>query len=187
MPPNFNKKAGEIVSLSRFADILGVHRSSVSKAISSNRLVKSIVIENGKKFIHVYLGCVEWHQHKEHTKDRAVPESEEIQNSKARREYYRSLQAKQDYEVQTGLLVQVDEVAQMGAEICLKAKQYLENSRDRDCYQVPKITSDFEARKFLKKRDDGFLNQISGLETVAKTISEATTAIQLGEDIDEEY
>ena len=186
MRTEFNRKKGEIVSLSKFAEILGVHRSSVSKAINSRRLSKSIVTENGKKLVHVFSGCVEWNQNKEHAKDRAVPESEDVQNSKARREYYRSMQAKQDYEVQTGLLVQVDEVAQIGAGICLKARQYLENSRDRDCYQIPKISSDFEARKFLKKRDDGFLNQIAGLKNVAKDVADEANTIQTEGDLDEE-
>ena len=96
------------------------------------------------------------------------------------------MQAKQDYEVQTGLLVQVDEVAQIGSEICLKARQYLENSRDRDCYQIPKISSDFEARQFLKKRDDGFLNQIAGLKNVAKDIADEAVTVQSEGDLDEE-
>lgn len=183
---DFNKKKGEIVSPSKFAEILGVHRSSVSKAINNRRIFKSIVTANGKKLVHVFSGCIEWHNNKEHAKDRAVPESEDMQNSKARREYYRSMQAKQDYEVQTGLLVQVDEVAQIGSEICLKARQYLENSRDRDCYQIPKISSDFEARQFLKKRDDGFLNQIAGLKNVAKDIADEAVTVQSEGDLDEE-
>lgn len=182
----FNKNIGESVSLSRFAEIIGVDRAAVTAAVKRKRLSKSIIFKFGKKKIHVLSGCIEWHLKKDYSMDRTIPDTEYIKESKSRREYYRSLQAKLEYERQIGLLVEVDEVAQAGAEICLKARQYLENSRDRDCYQIPKIFTDFEARQFLKKRDDRFLNQISALTSVTQSISEASTAFQPEEDMDDE-
>lgn len=182
-----NKNIGENVSPSRFAEIIGVDRAAVTAAINRKRLIKSVILKFGKKRIHVLSGCIEWHANKECSMDRTSPDTEYIKESKSRREYYRSLQAKLDYERQIGLLVEVDEVAQAGAEICLKARQYLENTRDRDCYHIPKIMTDFEARQFLKKRDDGFLHQISGLTSVAQNISEASVSFQPEEeDIDDE-
>ena len=171
----------KLASQQEFADILGVDRSTVTHAIRGKRLKNSVVKVGTRKKIMIYQGCVEWYLKKHIEKDRKTDLTPEIEKSRAVREHYRSLLTKQEYEVKSCQLVSVDEVAKKGAEICLAARRYLEDRREKDSFKLPLAENDFEARKLLRERDDGFLRELSQLKSVADAVLKGE-----GEDFGEE-
>ena len=116
-------------TVQEFAIILGVDRTTVTKAIASKRLDKSIVEGSSPKQIEIYEGCIEWYLKKHMEKDRFGKSNSDIAASKARHEYYRSLLTKLDYEIKTGEYIPFKDVGQAGAEIVLEAKQFLLDSQ----------------------------------------------------------
>jgi len=152
---------GLAVSAAEFARILGVYKSTVSRAIREKRLKKSLKKEGARYKILIFEGCIEWYLNKQLEKDRYASSPIDIEKSRARKEHYKSLLTKLDYEVRTGDLISFAEAVQKGQEVCIRARQLLENSRDKDCFKIPLISDDFDARQFLKERDDRFLNLLA--------------------------
>ena len=56
---NSQKRLGIAVSSQEFAEILGVNKSTVSRAIKTKRLEHSVIEIDGQVKILVYQGCVE--------------------------------------------------------------------------------------------------------------------------------
>lgn len=158
-------------SLQEFADILGVDRTTVTKAISTKRLEQSIVPRSSPKRIEIFSGCVEWYAKKQISKDRYAKDKKDIHDSKARHEYYRSLLTKLEYEVKRGHYLPLEEVRQKGMEICRNARRYLDDRRDSDALVLPTFNDDFESRKILKERDDAFMERLVELETVGDNVA----------------
>lgn len=158
-------------NVQEFADILGVDRTTVTKAISTKRLDKAIVKGSSPKRIEVFAGCVEWYLKKQVERDRYAQEDQDVKKSKARHEYYRSLLTKLEYEVKRGHLLPLEEVRQKGMEICLNARRYLDDRRDSDALVLPTFKDDFEARKILRDRDDRFMERLVELEKVGDEVS----------------
>ncbi|MFK7822774.1 MAG: hypothetical protein AB8G05_01355 [Oligoflexales bacterium] len=165
---------GKAVSSMEFAEILGVNKSTVSRAIKSKRLEHSLVKADGQIKILVYEACVEWHLRKNFEKDRYAEDSKDVAESKARHEYYRSLLTKLEYDLKSGHVVPVEEVRQKGMEICLNARRYLDDRRDSDALVLPTFKDAFESRKILRGRDDGFMERLVKLETVGDEVAQET-------------
>lgn len=164
-----------IVSQQEFADILGVDRTTVAHAIRTKRLETSIVKKGARKNIKVYDGCIEWYLKKNFEKGRfSPPDPKNIQQSKARSEFYKSLIKELEYKVMTGKCVPVDEVSIKGSAICLNARRYLEERRDQDALILPTFKDDFETRKLLRERDNGFLVRLSKLAQVGTDVARET-------------
>ena len=168
---NSQKRLGIAVSSQEFAEILGVNKSTVSRAIKTKRLEHSVIEIDGQVKILVYQGCVEWHLRKNFEKDRYTENSKEVAKSKARHEYYRSLLTKLEYEVKSGHLLPLEEVRQKGMEICTNARRYLDDRRDSDALILPTFKDDFQTRKLLRERDDKFMERLVELETVGDQIA----------------
>ncbi|MFK7823918.1 MAG: hypothetical protein AB8G05_07170 [Oligoflexales bacterium] len=58
---NENGCLGKSCSLLEFSEIIGVHKSSVTKAIKTGRLKASLVDEAGKKKVLIARGVLEWY------------------------------------------------------------------------------------------------------------------------------
>ena len=159
-------------SIPELADILGVERSTVTKAISTKRLEQSIVPRSSPKRLEIFAACIEWYTKKQVSKDRYVKDKMDIQDSKARHEYYRSLLTKLEYDVKSGHLLPLEEVRQKGMEICRNARRYLDDRRDSDALHLPTFKDDFESRKLLRERDDAFMERLVELETVGDQVAQ---------------
>ena len=184
---------GLAVSATEFARILGVYKSTVSRAISEKRLKKSLKKEGSRYKILVFEGCVEWYLNKQLEKDRYASSPKDIEKSRARKEHYKSLLTKLDYEVRTGDLISFAEAVQKGQEVCIRARQLLENSRDKDCFKIPLISDDFDARKFLKERDDRFLKLLAEVNEELDKVRDQSALIEnscddeKAEDADDDF
>jgi len=171
------------VSSSEFAKILGVDKSTVSRAIKDRRLKSSLIKDGSRVKIMVYQGCIEWYLNKHLEKDRYSQDSKDFEASKCRREYFRSMLTKLEYQIKTGDVISFNEAAQAGAEVCHLARQMLENRRNIECYKVSAIKDDFEARKFLKERDEAFLKELAGLTDAMVEVKNRALNAALSEDI----
>ena len=170
------------VGVKEFADIMGVDRTTISKAIATKRLDKSVVVgENGKPKITIYDACVEWFLKKNMSKDRHDSEQLDIGKSKARHEHYRSLLTQLEYEIKTAQYIPFKEVGQAGAEIVLIAKQHLLDSRYKHALSLLPITDTFDMENEIKKRDFEFLTMLSKLKDVGKKVSEKSSLTGKGE------
>ena len=159
-------------NVQEFADILGVDRTTVTKAIKSKRLEESIVKGSSPKRIEIFSGCVEWFTRKRLEYDRYAKDDMDVKESKSRHEYYRSLLTKLEYEVKSGYLLPLEEVRQKGMEICRNARRYLDDRRDSDALVLPTFKDDFETRKLLRERDDAFMERLVELETVGDQVAQ---------------
>lgn len=158
-------------SPAEFARMLGVYKSTVTRAIREKRLRKSLVQEGDRTRIIVYEGCIEWYLKKQLSKDHKTKKPEEVEKSRARREYYKSLLTQLEYEVRTQQLVDVEEVAGKGAEICYGARKFLEDRREKDALAFLQIKDNPDKiRELIRERDDGFLLHLSQLKTVASQV-----------------
>ena len=154
-----------------FAEIVGVNKSTVSRAIKTKRLKHSLVKDHGQTKILIFEGCVEWHLKKNMEKDRYAKDEKDVAESKARHEYYRSLLTKLEYDVKSGQFIPVEDVRQKGMEICRNARRYLDDRRDRDALVLPTFKDDFEARQILRERDDHFMERLVELEKVGDEVA----------------
>jgi hypothetical protein len=115
-------------SIREFARIVGVDPSAISRAAKGGeRLSKSVTYENGNPRIIIYDGCLEWHQNKNHRKDRSKKGSGvEIQGILPREvssdieSHYSALIRQAEYAKQTGLLMPAAKFQQEAAE-CFRA------------------------------------------------------------------
>ena len=172
------ERRSKAVSAMEFADLIGVNKSTVSRAMKSKRLEHSLVEEDGQTKILVYQGCVEWHMRKQIEKDRYAKDEHDVAASKARHEYYRSFLTKLEYEVKTAQYIPFKEVGQAGAEIVLEAKQYLLDSRYKHALKLLPIADAFDMEKAIKERDHEFLKTLAKLKEVGKQVAEDSSAIR---------
>lgn len=130
------------VSITEFANILGIDQSSVSKAIARGRLKKSVVIDGLKKRIIVYDGCIEWRDNKDHSKDRGngVRVNAElgddvmpIEVSVALERHFSALLKQLDFHRESGELISIDKYR-------VEAFQIARATRDAILY-IPVSTS----------------------------------------------
>ncbi len=178
----FLRNPNQAVSSAEFAKILGVYKSTVSRAIKDKRLKNSLVKEGTRYKILIYQGCIEWYLNKNLEKDRYSKDSKDFEASKCRREFFRSMLTQLEYLIKTGDVISFNEAAQAGAEVCLAARQMLENRRDIECFQVPGIKDNFEARKFLKDRDEAFLRELACLSDSMVQIKEKAQNSEFSEE-----
>jgi len=150
--------------MSEFARFAGVDHSAVSRAVKArDRLVNSVVEENGKIRIAVYDGCLEWHLNRDSRKNRKLnptvigSNDDEVMDpteSNRLQRHYDALIAQMNFEREAGKLISIDR---------FKAEAYTVGRGVRDAVMyVPD-----EGGRELKKLVIGFIRTRMGEDKVA--------------------
>ncbi len=120
----------------------------MSRAISSGRLRKSVVVDGDKKRIIVYDGCLEWRESKDHSKDRGngvlastdLPtEIMPVELSVSIDRHYTALMKKVEFLRETGELTSVDKFRQetfMAARAARDAVLTVPVTTNREIYGI---------------------------------------------------
>jgi hypothetical protein len=153
--------AGERVSVSirEFARIVGVSHPVVIAAIKAGkRLPTAVINDGGKPKILVYEGCVEWHQNKDHRKDRNLgdpsqtlptdgQEMETADSNKMQR-HYDALLSKVTFLKETGTLTTIDKFKTEAFTVARTVRDSLLYLPNESGAELKKLLSDFLRRRF---------------------------------------
>jgi hypothetical protein len=147
------------VSIREFARIVGVSHPVVLAAIKAGkRLPTAVIQEDGKPKILVYQGCIEWHQNKDHRKDRRLGEPSmtlpldgqemETADSNKMQRHYDALLSKVAFLKETGTLTTTDKFKTEAFTVARTVRDSLLYIPNESGAELKKLVSDFLRRRF---------------------------------------
>jgi len=147
------------VSKSEFAEIVGVDRKTVQRAIDRERLNHSVRKVGSRYQIEVEEGVLEWHRNRDPSKDRSGSDSPSAQidsdipcfnDSKAMKAFYEANITKIDYQNKAGKLVPVEQKDKEFFAAARLVRDSLFNLPDRISAEIVTLTPE-EAHQFLNE------------------------------------
>lgn len=144
------------VTITQFAEMLGVTHAAVSRAISTGRMTKSVEeAPNGKKLIDVKLGVLEFNNKQRGAVNfsdkpgRQKRDESEAGDSEARLKRYKAELARIELEEAEGKLVNADKVKRQAFKIARTVRDTMLNIPDRLAAILAAETDNFQVHKIL--------------------------------------
>jgi hypothetical protein len=158
------------VDSAELAEILGVNKSTVSKAIERKRLSKSILkSSSGRYEIDLIQAILEWFHNADYAKDRGghldvgvdTETLLEHQESKRLYSHYAALKEKIDYLKITEALIPREQVEKEVFEAARMTREKLQNLADTLCHGMAIENDPLIIRRILKDSHDQALEELT--------------------------
>lgn len=163
-------KESKKVTIKEFSEILGVHSSAVSKAISEGRMPQSVTIAaNGKKSIDVRIGVEEFNQNKKRgavnfskKEGRRKADNSHAADSERNLKHYKAELARLEFEEAEGKLVDGDKIKRQAFKVARSVRDAILNIPDRVSAELAAERDQFIVHKRLTEEIRMVLESLSG-------------------------